>query len=66
MVELKYYPGIVELPRRHKWKQGVMLDQSHQVPESRVIHQRRNVVVRLSMELSTVELYIPRDKVPEE
>ena len=28
MVELEYHPGIVELPRRHKWKQGVMLNQS--------------------------------------
>ena len=66
MVELEYHPGIVELPRRHKWKQGVMLDQSHRVPESRVSHQHRDVVVRLSMELSAVEPYIPRDRMPDE
>ena len=66
MVELEYHSGIVELPQRHKWKQGVMLDQSHRVPESWVSHQRRDVVVRLSMEISTVEPYIPRDGVPDE
>ena len=66
MVELEYHPGIVELPRRHEWQQGVMLDQPHRVPEYRVSHQRRDVVVRLPMKLSAVEPHIPRDGVPDE
>ena len=53
MVELEYHPGIVELPRRHEWQQGVMLYQSHRVPESGVSHQRRDVVIGLSMEVSS-------------
>ena len=66
MVELEYHPGIVELPRRHKWQQGVKLDQSHRVPESGVSHQRRQVVIRLPMEVSGVESDVPRDRVPDE
>ena len=66
MVELEYHPGIVELPRRHEWQQGVMLDQSHQVPEFGVSSQHRDVVIRLSMKVSRVKPYIPRDRVPDE
>ena len=66
MVDLEYHPGIVELPRRHKWKQGVMIDQSHRVPEFGVSHQRLHVVVRLPMKVSRVKPYIPRDRVPDE
>ena len=67
MVELEYYhPGIVELPRRHKWQQGVMLDQSHRVPESRVSSHCRNVVIRLPMKIPRVEPDIPRDRMPDE
>ena len=66
MVELEYHPGVIELPRHHEWQQGVVLDQSHRVPESGVSHQRRDVVVRLPMKLSAVEPHIPRDGVPDE
>ena len=66
MVELEYHPGIVKLPRRHKWKQGVMLDQSHRVLESGVSHQRRDIVIRLPMKISRMKPYIPRDRVPDE
>ena len=66
MVELEYHPGIVKLPRRHEWQQGVMIDQSHRVPESGVSSQRRDVVIRLSMKVSRVKPYIPRDRVPDE
>ena len=66
MVELEYHLGIVELPRRHKWQQGVMIDQSHRVPQSRVSSQRRNVVIRLPMKIPRVEPDIPRDRMPDE
>ena len=66
MVELEYHPGIVELPRRHKWQKGVMLDQSHRVLESRVSHQRWHVVIRLPMEVSGVEFDVPRNWGPNE
>ena len=66
MVELEYHPGIVELPRRHKWQHGVMLDQSHRFPESGVSSQRRNVVIRLPMKIPRVEPDIPRDRMPDE
>ena len=66
MIELKHYPGKVELPRRHKRQQGVMLDHPHRIPESEVSHQRWNVVVRLPMKIPQVEPYIPRDRVPDE
>ena len=54
MVELKNHPRIVELPRRQKRQKGVMLNQSHRVPEPRTSDQRRDVVIRLSMEVSSV------------
>ena len=66
MVELEYHPGIVELPRCRKWQQGVMLDQSHRVPESGVSSQRRNVVIRLPMKIPKVDPDIPRDRMPDE
>ena len=66
MVELQNHPGVIILPRRHEWQQGVVLDQSHRVPESMVSHQRRDIIVRLLMKLSAVEPHIPRDGVPDE
>ena len=56
MVELKHHPGIVELPRCHERQQGVMSNQAHGVPEPGVSGQRRDVVIRLSMEISGVEI----------
>ena len=53
-----------ELPRRHEWKQGVMLNQSHRVPESGVSHQHRDVVVRLPMKVSGSEVDVPRYRGP--
>ena len=66
MVELKHHPGIVELPRRHERKQGVMSNQAHGVPEPGVSGQRRDVVIRLSMEISGVESDVPRNRGPNE
>ena len=66
MVELKHHPGIVELPRRHEWQQGVMSNQTHGVPEPGVSGQRRDVVIRLSMEISGVESDVPRNRGPNE
>ena len=66
MVELKYHPGIVELPRRHERQQGVMSNQSHGVPEPGVSGQCRYVVKRLSMEISGVESDVPRNRGPNE
>ena len=66
MVELQNHPRVIILPRPHKWQQGVVIDQTHRVPESMVIHQRRDIIVRLLMKLSTMEPHIPRDGVPDE
>ena len=66
MVELKHHPGIVELPWRHKRQKGIMLNQSHGVPEPGVSGQRRDVVIRLSMEISGVESDVPRNRGPNE
>ena len=64
MVELKHHPGIVELPRRHKQQKGIMLNQSHGVPEPGISGQRRDVIIRLSMEISGVESTFPGIGVP--
>ena len=64
MVELEYHPRIVKLPRCHEWQQGVVLDQPHRIPESGVSHQRRDVVVGLSMEVSGLEVDVPRYRGP--
>ena len=66
MKELQDHPRVIVLPRRHERQQGVVLDQPHQIPESGINHQCRDIVVRLLIELSTVEPYIPRDGVPDE
>ena len=66
MVELQNHPGVIILPRPHERQQGVVLDQPHRIPELLVSHQRQDIIVRLLMELSTVEPYIPRDGVPDE
>ena len=66
MVELQNHPGVIILSRRHKWQQGVVLNQSHRVPKSVINHRRRDIIVLLLMELSAVESYIPRDGVPDE
>ena len=66
MVEMQNHPGVIILPRRHEWQQGVVLDQSHQVPESMASHQRRDIIVLLLMILSAVEPHIPWDGVPDE
>ena len=66
VIELQNHPEVIELPRRHEWQQRVVLDQPHRIPESGISHQCRDIVVRLLMELSTVEPYIPRDGVPDE
>ena len=66
MVELKYHPGIVELSRRHVRQQGVMSNQAHGVPEPGVSGQCRDVVIRLSMEISGVESDVPRNRGPNE
>ena len=64
MVELKSHPGIVDLSRRHKRQHRVMLNQKHGVPEPGVSGQRRDVVIRLSMEVSGVESNVPRNRGP--
>ena len=66
MVELKHHPGIVELPRRHERQQGVMSNQAHEVPEPGVSGQGRDVVIRHSMEISSVESDVPRNRGPNE
>ena len=66
MVELKHHPGIVELPRRHEWQKGIMSNQAHGVPEPGVSGQRRDVVIRLSMEISGVASDVPRNRGPNE
>ena len=62
MVELKHHPGIVELPWRYKWKKRVMINQPHGIPEPGISSQRRDVIIRLSMEISGVESDIPRQR----
>ena len=66
MVELKHHPGIVELPQCHNWQRGVMLNQSHGVPEPGISDQCRDVVIRLCMEVSGVQSDIPRNRGPNE
>ena len=66
MVELKHHPGIVELPLRHERKEGVLCNQPHRVPELGVSSQRRYVIIRLSMEISSVESDVPRNRGPNE
>ena len=67
MVELKHYPGIVELPRCHVRQETVLLcNQVHGVLEPGVSGQRRDVVIRLSMELSGMESDVPRNRGPDE
>ena len=39
-----------------------MLNQTHRVPEPGVSGQRRDVVIRLSMEVSGVESDVPRNR----
>ena len=60
MVELQNHSGVIILPRRHEWQQGVVLDQSHRVPKSVVSHQRRDIIVRLLMKVSGSEVDVPR------
>ena len=64
MVELKHHTGIVELSRRHERQEGVLCNQPHRVPEPGVSGQRRDVVIRLSMEISGVESDVPRNRGP--
>ena len=64
MVELKHHPGIVELPQCHERQEGVLCNQPHRVPEPGVSGQRRYVVIRLSMEISSVESDVPRNRGP--
>ena len=66
MVVLKHHTGIVELPQRHERQQGVMSNQAHGVSEPGVSGQRRDVVIRLSMEISGVESEVPRNRGPNE
>ena len=66
MVELHNHPGVIKLPRRHEWQQGVVLDQQHRVPESVISHKCRDVVIGLSMEVSRVKRDVPRNRVPDE
>ena len=66
MVELKHHPGIVELSWRHKRQKRVMLNQSHGIPEPGISGQRRDVIIRLSMEISGVESDVPRNRGPNE
>ena len=66
MVELKHHQGIVELPRRHKRQKRVILNQSHGIPEPGISDQCRDVVIRLSMEVSGVESDVPRNRGPNE
>ena len=66
MVELKHHPGIVELPWRHKLQKRVFLNQSHGIPEPGISGQRRDVIIRLSMEIFSVESNVPRNQGPNE
>ena len=66
MVELKHHPGIVELPWRHKRQKRVMLNKSHGIPEPGINGQRQDVIIRLSMEVSSVESDVPRNQGPNE
>ena len=66
MVELKHQSGIVELPWRHKRQKRVMLNQSHGIPEPGISGQRRDVIIRLSMEIYGVGSDVPRNQGPNE
>ena len=66
VVELKYHPGIVELPRRHERHERVLCNQPHGVPKLGISGQCRHVVVLLSMKVSGVEPYVPRNRGPYE
>ena len=66
MVELQHHPGIVELPWRHERPEGVLCNQPHRVPDPGVSGKRRDVVIRLSMEISSVESDVPRNRGPNE
>ena len=66
MVELQNHSGVIKLSRRHEWQQGVVLDQPHLVHESGISHQRRDVVIGLSMEVSRVKSDVPQNRVPDE
>ena len=66
MVELKHHPGIVELPWHHKRQKRVMLNPSHGTPEPGISGQCRDVIIRLSMEISSVEADVPRNRGPNE
>ena len=66
MIELKNHPGVIKLPRRHEWKQRVVLDQPHRIPESMVGHQCRDVVIGLRMEVSRMKCDVPLNRVPDE
>ena len=66
MVELQNHLGIVVLSRGHEGQQGVVLNQPHRIPEPGISRECRDIVVRLLMEPSAVEPYIPRDGVPDE
>ena len=65
MVELQNHPRVIILPRPHERQQRVVLNQPHRIPESGISRECRDIVVRLLMELSAVESYIPRDGVPD-
>ena len=66
MVELQNHSGIIVLSRGHEGQQGVGLNQPHRIPEPRINRECRDIVVRLLMELSAVEPYIPWDGVLDE
>ena len=66
VVKLKHHPGIIKLPRCHKWQQGVLRDQPHQVSEPWVSGQCWHIVIGLPMEVSVVQIYIPQNRGPSE
>ena len=66
MVELQNHPGIIVLSRSHEGQQGIVRNQPHRIPEPGISRESWDIVVRLLMEPSEVEPYIPRDGVPDE
>ena len=59
MVELKHHPGIIKLPRCHKWQQGILRDQPHGIPEPRISGQCWHIVERLSVKVPGPESGVP-------
>ena len=63
MIELDDYPRIIEPTRHHEWLKMVSLHEEHGVLKPRVRGKCWEMVVNLSMEISSPAANIPRDGV---